>query len=44
MLAQHEKRLLSARGTAGQALLEEKAAHMRRVLELYNAAHPGKHE
>lgn len=42
MLAQHEKRLLSARGTAGQALLEEKAAHMRRVLELYNAAHPGK--
>jgi len=41
MLAQHEKRLTSARGTAGQALLEEKAAHMRRVLALYNAAQPG---
>ncbi|MEL7603216.1 MAG: tRNA (adenine(22)-N(1))-methyltransferase TrmK, partial [Bacillota bacterium] len=34
MLTQHEKRLLSARGTGGQALLEQKAAHMRRVLEL----------
>ncbi len=44
MLTQHEKRLLSARGTGGQALLEQKAAHMRRVLELYNAAHPGKHD
>ncbi len=42
MLAQHEKRLTSARGTAGQALLEEKAAQMRRVLALYHAAHPGK--
>lgn len=35
MLAQHEKRLKTARGTAGQELLEQKAAHMRRVLELY---------
>lgn len=42
MLAQHEKRLLSARGTDGQALLEHKAAHMRRVLELYNAVNSGK--
>jgi hypothetical protein len=35
MLAQHEKRLKTARGTAGQELLEQKASHMRTVLELY---------
>jgi tRNA A22 N-methylase len=35
MLAQHEKRLKTAHGTAGQELLEQKAAHMRSVLELY---------
>lgn len=42
MLVQHEKRLVSARGTAGQELLEQKAAHMRRVLALYNAANTEK--
>lgn len=37
MLAQHEKRLSTARGTRGAALLEKKAENMRRVLALHHA-------
>ncbi len=34
MLAQHEKRLLTAKGTRGAALLEKRARDMRAILEL----------
>ncbi len=37
MLAQHEKRLLTARGTRGAQSLEKKAEDMRRVLALHTA-------
>ncbi len=37
MLAQHEKRLLTAKGTRGAALLEKRAQNMRTVLDLLDA-------
>ena len=42
MLAQHEKRLTTAKGSEGGALLTKKAEQMRTVLALYKTLHPPK--